>query len=153
MYVLVRDGQIVSYPYSVAALRQEHPDVSFPSIVGASLLQSYGVYPVLPTDRPVVDHTKTLAESLPAQVDSGEWQQVWDVVDAPEAEVLLRVAECAAGVRMKRNSLLASSDRTQLDDSPLSNVQKAAWATYRQALRDVTAQSGFPWTIDWPVQP
>jgi Phage tail assembly chaperone protein len=35
-----------------------------------------------------------------------------------------------------------------LTDAP---VNKAAWATYRQALRDVTAQTGFPWTVEWPV--
>jgi hypothetical protein len=56
----------------------------------------------------------------------------------------------AAQVRSERNALLAASDWTQLADS---TANKAAWATYRQALRDVTEQSGFPWTIEWPEQP
>lgn len=52
--------------------------------------------------------------------------------------------------RSQRNALLAASDWTQMSDAP---VNKVAWATYRQALRDITAQAGFPESIDWPVQP
>lgn len=59
--------------------------------------------------------------------------------------------EIAAQIRMARNALLAESDWTQLPDVP--QAIKDAWATYRQALRDITAQSGFPYTIEWPVAP
>jgi hypothetical protein len=52
--------------------------------------------------------------------------------------------------RAQRNALLAASDWTQVDDAP---VDKAAWAAYRQALRDVPAQADFPSNIQWPTQP
>lgn len=54
-------------------------------------------------------------------------------------------------VRNDRNQRLADSDWTQIDDSTVAD--KEAWATYRQALRDITSQAGFPWTIDWPTYP
>jgi hypothetical protein len=53
-------------------------------------------------------------------------------------------------VRASRNQLLSACDWTQLADSP---VDKTAWANYRQALRDVSSQSGFPWTVQWPSVP
>jgi hypothetical protein len=56
----------------------------------------------------------------------------------------------AASVRQERSDKLADCDWTQVDDSP---VDKAVWATYRQALRDITDQAGFPWTITWPDAP
>ena len=59
-------------------------------------------------------------------------------------------AEQAKSVRATRDAKLAESDWTQVADAP---VDKAVWATYRQALRDITAQSGFPWTITWPDAP
>jgi hypothetical protein len=59
-------------------------------------------------------------------------------------------AEQAASVRAARNSKLAECDWTQLADS---TADKPAWATYRQALRDVTSQTGFPWNVTWPVEP
>ena len=43
-----------------------------------------------------------------------------------------------AGLRSKRNSILASSDWTVLSDSPLSAEVKTAWLEYRQDLRDIT---------------
>ena len=57
--------------------------------------------------------------------------------------------EHAVVIRADRNKRLAESDWTQLLDS--SDINKAEWLTYRQALRDVTSQSGFPWNITWPV--
>ena len=53
--------------------------------------------------------------------------------------------------RTERNRLLLESDWTQLPDVPLAT--KEAWATYRQALRDITEQPGYPLLINWPVQP
>lgn len=53
-------------------------------------------------------------------------------------------------IRNKRNYLLDKSDWTQVDDSP---VDKIAWATYRQQLRDITLQTGFPTDVVWPTKP
>ena len=62
----------------------------------------------------------------------------------------MKDAEQAQSVRNSRTQMLKDSDWTQIADS---TADKAAWAAYRQALRDITAQAGFPWTIDWPKQP
>ncbi len=56
----------------------------------------------------------------------------------------------AAEVRADRNARLCASDWTQIADS---TADKAAWAAYRQALRDVPSQAGFPQTVTWPEQP
>ena len=100
------------------------------------------------------------------QID-GKWYTKWNlgptffdtedadgnVVTAAENEAAYKArrdAEQAAIARAGRNAQLKESDWTQVADAP---VDKAAWAVYRQALRDVTSQAGFPWTIDWPTQP
>lgn len=56
----------------------------------------------------------------------------------------------ASEARAKRNALLTASDWTQVIDAPVDQV---VWAAYRQALRDITGQKGFPETIKWPVAP
>lgn len=53
--------------------------------------------------------------------------------------------------RAQRARLLLASDWTQLPDVPLAT--RDAWAVYRQALRDVPAQPGFPLEITWPTPP
>ena len=92
----------------------------------------YSVGPVF-TDRPATDTgpAKTAAEQM------AEYKAMKD-------------AEQAKAQRDARNQKLKDSDWTQVADAP---VEKFSWATYRQALRDVTTQAGFPWTIDWPVAP
>jgi hypothetical protein len=75
-------------------------------------------------------------------------------------EVLFKIKPLSADVvdsvldtraRAKREELLLQSDWTQLVDVPLPN--KAGWQVYRQALRDITEQAGYPKTIDWPTPP
>lgn len=75
------------------------------------------------------------------------------VVTAAEQEAEYKArkdAEQADSVRRARTEKLKDCDWTQLADSP---VDKAVWATYRQALRDVPTQTGFPWNVTWPAQP
>lgn len=58
------------------------------------------------------------------------------------------VVNLAAIVRAERKRRLEESDWTQLADAP---VDKARWAVYRQALRDIPSQPGFPGNVTWPT--
>lgn len=80
----------------------------------------------------------------------GKWYTKYSVVEmGNESKAAVDAAHTQA-MRDNRNQALSASDWTQLADAP---VDKVAWATYRQSLRDITLQTGFPWTIDWPVAP
>ena len=74
----------------------------------------------------------------------------WVVEDIPAVEPESEPIAPEVSVRAERDGLLMNSDWTQVDDSP---VDKSAWATYRQLLRDVPSQAGFPNTITWPTEP
>jgi hypothetical protein len=64
-------------------------------------------------------------------------------------------ATTAENHRAARNKLLSDTDWTQINDSPLSNEDKTAWATYRQELRGITDLDAWPNLADddWPVEP
>jgi hypothetical protein len=62
-------------------------------------------------------------------------------------------AEAAKSMRVTRNKKLADSDWTQFTDSPLDADAKLVWALYRETLRMVPQQAGFPWEINWPPEP
>ena len=72
------------------------------------------------------------------------------ILDDRAAYKAQRDTEQAASVRASRTEKLKDCDWTQISDS---TADKATWATYRQALRDISAQAGFPWTVVWPTQP
>ena len=80
----------------------------------------------------------------------GKWFTKYSVADMDAEAIAAKDAEQAKSVREQRSQKLKDSDWTQVADAP---VDKAAWATYRQALRDITSQAGFPWDIQWPAQP
>jgi hypothetical protein len=80
----------------------------------------------------------------------GKWYTKYSVADLDAEGIAAKDAEQAKSVRQTRTEKLKDSDWTQIADS---TADKALWATYRQALRDVTSQAGFPWTIEWPVAP
>ena len=74
-------------------------------------------------------------------------------VEKTEEEIAARQLELAAELnRNERDALLAASDWTQANDSPLSNDKKIEWATYRTALRDLPASDGWP-NVTFPDTP
>ena len=83
------------------------------------------------------------------QVD-GKWFTKYSVSDLDADGIAAKDAEQAKSVRAERNRLIAECDWTQVEDSP---VDKAAWATYRQELRDLTLQAGFPFDVTYPTKP
>lgn len=73
-----------------------------------------------------------------------------EVLDKTESDIAEETLLEATNVRNKRNQLLAESDWTQVYDTP---VDRDAWGLYRQELRDITSQEGFPFNVIWPAKP
>lgn len=150
MYVLANTNKVEKYPYSYASLKNDNPQTSFPAAVTDELLAEWNVFPVIPTQCiSQNDHTKVVTETDPLLID-GQWMQQWLVEDASLELLAERTANQASSVRTERNKLLTESDWTQVADAP---VDKELWVVYRQALRDITEQPGFPWEVEWPEEP
>jgi hypothetical protein len=142
MFVKFVNGQAPKFPYTMGDLRKDHPQTSFPERMTNEMLASFDVFPVKPTSAPKLD-IKTHRHQHTVESVDGEWTQVWQVVKLP-------AYEAEDNVRGHRNRLLKESDWTQVSDAP---VDQAAWAAYRQALRDITSQDGFPHNVTWPDAP
>lgn len=77
----------------------------------------------------------------------------------PEMPEDVRLERAAQAVRDERDRRLAACDYLMMPDYPLGEAERSAWAAYRQELRDLPAQAGFPWsglddpTVPWPVEP
>ena len=56
-------------------------------------------------------------------------------------------------ILQQRKQLLYGSDWTQIPNNPLNSEKQAQWATYRQELRDIPSQSGYPFNVIWPTPP
>ena len=107
------------------------------------------ISPVIPPDAVEVSDSDYLAlfEGQSAGKEIAPNAQGYPVLIDP----VLTDAQVATSVRLERNMRLTESDWTQFVD--VTGIDKAAWATYRQALRDVTKQPGFPRNVVWPEKP
>lgn len=145
------DGSVDRYPYTLTDLRRSVPNVSFPAVITDEIAADSDVYPVTPAEQPAPDHT--LNFDRVAVLRDGAWIEEWTSTPATAEEIAERSALQSQGIRSLRNDLLAQSDWTQLADSPLDADGKAAWALYRETLRMIPQQTGFPWNVDWPPTP
>jgi hypothetical protein len=143
-----------AYPLSADDIRAAFPNTSFPDTATGfeTAIQREGYKKVAQTPQPSVDYTEDVTEGAPEEQD-GSYVQTWVVTDASTAEIQQRTDAQAEQVRVERNERLAACDWTQLTDSPLSAEAKAAWAFYRENLRMVPEQPGFPWNVQWPPTP
>jgi hypothetical protein len=157
-YAKIKNGEIVQFPYGMDNLRSENPHTNYYSsdvdvifaTTNTAIIDGYEVVPVTMLPSPEHDQrTQLVTLGEPALVD-GEWTVGWIVTNKTQEQLDQANANQAAQVRADRNAKLTSSDWTQVSDAP---GNKAAWAAYRKALRDISDQAGFPWTITWPTKP
>lgn len=129
--------------------RAANRNTSFPQILSAELLADFDADPVLNAATLTGTRYQTVVRDGVEEID-GKWFTKFTLVDMADEEKAAMDAGQAQAVRETRTARLAKCDWTQLQDSP---VDKAAWATYRQQLRDITEQAGFPWEVQWPAEP
>ena len=150
MLVKIVDDQVDEYPYSVEKFRADNSTVSFPAEISSNTLAMHGVFSVGYQPVPDYDPTthKVVVSSQPSLVE-GLWVLTKTVVAMTENEVADYEDKKAAEARRTRNDKLSETDWCALSDVTMS----AEMTTYRQALRDVPQQAGFPHNITWPTKP
>jgi hypothetical protein len=165
MELRVREtGQVITE----SQFRSLYPNTSFPKVLTSDILDARGVDPVL--EGPQATTTPPYEVSVRQGVEEidGKWFTKYVVgpvfteytndegivhgVEEQEAAYKARIDEqVAASVRTQRDKLLEKCDWTQSRDVSLINDDE--WVLYRQELRDITLQEGFPHEIIWPTKP
>lgn len=156
-------GEVVSEQ----TFRAMHPNTSMPQQLTEELINDFGGDVVFEGPQASGGTVYQYSQRQGVEQINGKWYTKYvlgpvftdttaedgTVTTAAEHEAAYKAmkdAEQAKAVRTQRGEKLKDSDWTQVADAP---VDQAAWATYRQALRDISTQEGFPWTINWPEQP
>ena len=170
MFVKLTNGNVDQFPYTIGQFRRDNANTSFPAQIPNTILRRYGVYEVTELDKPSYDPlVQTLVVGTPTREiirmkteadctdpDTGEvdTDQIGQPLYGNEWEVSHTVqnmeqATAEANIRAKRDSLLQETDWMALSDVTMS----AEMTTYRQELRDITGQAGFPYSVTWPTKP
>ena len=160
-------------PKTKVQLRQENKHMSLPETWTDATLEALGVARVTAVAKPDVGEWQVAVKDGVEEVD-GVWQEKWvtqemfteyteevtdeegvtttvthTVQDQIDAKVAADNAALEATERATRDNLLKATDHYGLSDVSMTEAMTA----YRQALRDVPQQEGFPQTITWPTKP
>lgn len=150
MYVKTENNEIVEYPYTLEKFRADNPTISFPAEISNDTLANYGVYPVGYQGAPDYDPaTQKLVKSSQPSLISGSWVLTKSIEAKTAEQITSDTATQAMQVRGIRDQRLAQTDWCALVDVTMS----AEMTAYRQALRDLPGQEGFPYTVSWPEKP
>jgi hypothetical protein len=165
LFVEVATGK----PKTKIQLRQENKHMSLPEAWTDATLEALGVARVTKTAAPDVSEWQVAIKDGVEEVD-GVWREKWvtqemfveytetdedgvettvTVQDQIDAKVAADNAAIEATERATRDDLLKATDHYGLSDVTMTDAMMA----YRQALRDVPQQAGFPQTITWPTKP
>jgi len=149
-YLLASNGIISKFPYSLEELRSDNPQTSFAWEMSAEELSDWGVYSVDEQNPPPYnDQTESIELQDPSLVN-GLWIRSWIITSASTEEMEQRKVIKSAEVRRRRNRLLSETDYTQIPDFQGSEVEKLNFAQFRQQLRELPQQEGFPFSYVWP---
>ena len=144
-------------------IRKLHPNTSLPRIWDESICEALGIDVIFEGPQATGGDQYQYSQSAGIEEINGKWYTKYvlgpifadnDEATAAQQEAAYKAAkdaEQAKSVRADRDAKLSASDWTQGKD--IAENISTAWATYRQALRDVPAQAGFPWNVTWPTQP
>ena len=153
--------------------RKEFKNTSLPKVWKAATLDALNIDEVLASPQPSVTEMQIAQLDGVIQNSDGAWVENWTVADRfsdihdengnvvqtkaeREAEYIAnQEAWLASDHRSTRDNLLADSDWTQMNDSPLTNEARTGWATYRAALRSLPEHENWPnlQDADWPTKP
>lgn len=141
--------------------RAANPNISMPRVWNQNVLDALNIEAVLEAPKPDAGPYQTVVRNGVVKDAKGNWVTAWEVREMfsddeestkAEKEAAYQAgldAEAAKAVRAQRDKLLVETDWMALSDVTMS----AEMAAYRQALRDITAQEGFPHSVNWPVKP
>lgn len=151
--IQLENNQPVGNAITLENFKQCNPELSLPFPLLPEHIEphGYGCYDFsTPPEHGVFEK---LEEVAPVKSpDNGVYYQTRIVVAMSEEEVAARTEQEWGSVRAQRNHKLTVCDWTQLADAPLTDEKRSEWASYRQALRDITTQSD-PFNITWPAKP
>ena len=148
------ENNILQYPYTIDLFLGEHKNVSFPSDINNNILASFDVYPVVfgekPNHNPITEYT--YPADTPEYIE-GIWILNWLIGQKDANWIAVDLDNKVKEVRTIRDELLLKSDWITIRAIDINMPVDTDWAIYRQSLRDITSQEGFPWNIIWPTDP
>jgi hypothetical protein len=148
-YVQAQGDTFIRHIFDVEPTQWDADNYCYARRLTDEQVEHFGVHKKQIVTPPYHEPATQSLEEGPAVLIDGVWTQNYIVSDLSADASAAKVGAQWNVIRAERNKLLANCDWTQLPDA---SADAAAWAVYRQALRDITTQAN-PFAIVWPESP
>jgi hypothetical protein len=147
------DGVPTGHPLQEENVRLLIKTVSLPQVLTEAIIEPHGYGLFTLSLKPDLEKYKKAVEVTAVKNTEGVWVQTWAVEDMDDSEKAEADLEAAGDIRHIRNLALLQTDYQVLMALENNNAVPTELSTYRQALRDVPSQAGFPYNVTWPTAP
>ena len=136
-------------------LYYKYPNISFPKPLTSYVIDTYGLEVILEGPQPQTTPPYETVVRQGIEEIKGKWftkYVIGPIFNNQEDEEAYRLnidAQASESIKNTRNSLISKSDWMGCSDVIMSDE----WREYRQELRDITTQEGFPHNVEWPNEP
>jgi len=152
-YVQARGGVFERHIYDVEPTQWDENNYCFARKLDPERAAMLGVHKLKIVTPPYFDLATQKRVEKDAVLIDGVWTQVYAVEPLTEEEAAEQRSEWGRRVRADRDRLLSDTDWWVSKAAETNSAITADKHVYRQALRDITSQSGFPYNVDWPTKP
>ena len=156
---------------SQGEIRKMHPNTSLPRVWDESICEALGIDVIFEGPQASGGDQYQFSQAAGIEQVNGKWYTKYvlgpiftdrpatdtePAMTAAQQEAAYKATkdnEQAKSVRADRDRRLAECDWVTIRAMDTGTAMSAEWSAYRQALRDITAQDGFPWNVVWPTKP
>jgi hypothetical protein len=150
MNIRIREtGAVVTH----GEFRAMFPSTGFPQQLTEEIINSFGGDVVFEGPQAQPTRYQVAFRDGVEQDGQGRWLTKYSVADMDAGAIAAKDAEQSKSVRADRDSRLKDTDWVVIKHLERNENIPGVWEVYRQALRDVPSQAGFPWDVTWPVKP
>lgn len=143
-YAKVKDNTILKYPYQVSDMKTDFPQVDFTKGLTEEVLLACSAVPVKLGPIPAYSSS---THTFTSNVKINENNEVEVIVTANKR----RIEEASYNIRKARNMALTQTDWIVVRSAERKEVVPENYVRYREALRTISSQEGFPYAVIWPV--
>ncbi len=152
-YVQVKDGVFIRHIFDVEPTQWDENNYCYARKLDSERAQLFGVSKLQVVTPPYYNPATQRRIECDAVLVNGVWTQVYAVEQLTGEEVAVAYAETATRIREERDRYLARTDWWVSKTTEVGDILSTDKRSYRQSLRDITGQAGFPWEVVWPEHP
>lgn len=151
-FIKIDNGTPIGNPISENELRKRFSHISFPKKISQDNITQLDYFILYESEKPTHSIFEKVVQGKYQLIDE-KWYTSWIIQPMEENEIIAVTESRKNDVRRRRDAMLQQTDWIVTKSNELGDEIPLDWKIYRQSLRDISLQEGFPFEVIWPTKP